>query len=250
MGSFLITIGVALLGFSAQAAEISGIVGVAMSPVMAQLGPQFEQAMGHRLSLWYGNTGAIRHRMEAGETFDVAMFGAGEIDEFILRGKIAVDTRTEIARVGIGVGVRVGAPKPEIGSVDAFKRALISAKTIGYIPDGAVGIHLTNLFQRLGIAEQLKSKTTLPSSADGLSQAIVDGKAQLGFMFTNQLLSAPGVTLVGPLPRELQSYIVFTAAVGTAAKEPEAAMALIKFLTSPPGVAVIKAKGFDPALSR
>jgi len=234
-------------GLAAEAAEVRVIAGVAMSAVMGELGPQFERATGHKLVIWYGNTGTIKQRIEAGDAFDLAMFGVGGIDDFTKQGKIAAGTHAEIARVGMGVGVRAGAPKPDISSVDAFKRALLNAKSVTYIPEGAVGIHLARVFQRLGISEQMKAKTKPQQGAEGLAQAVAGGEAELGFMFTNQLLSVRGVALIGPFPPELQNYNVFTAAVGTAAKQPEAAKALIKFLTSPAAVAVIKAKGMELA---
>ncbi|MBI4192854.1 MAG: substrate-binding domain-containing protein [Betaproteobacteria bacterium] len=230
-------------GLAAEAAEVKLIAGVAMSAVMGELGPQFERTTGHKLVIWYGNAGTIRRRMEAGEAFD--LFVAGGTDGYIKRGKIDADTRTEIVRVGIGVGVRAGAPKPDISSAEAFKRALLNAKSVTYNPEGAQAIHLPGLFERLGIAEQMKAKTK--PYRKGLA-AVADGEAELGFALTNELLSFfSSVELVGPLPPELQRYFVFIAGVGTAAEQPEAAKALIRFLRSPAAVAVIKAKGLEPA---
>ena len=145
----------------------------------------------------------------------------------------------------MGVGARAGAPKPDISSVDAFKRALLNAKSVTYNPEGAPGIHLAGVLERLGIAQQMKAKTK--PVAKGVVQAVADGKAELGFAFTNEVLSVRGAELVGPFPPELQRYNVFTAGVATAAEQPQAASALIKFLTSPAAVAVIKAKGMEPA---
>lgn len=245
-------------GLAAQAAEVKVIAGVAMSAVWEELGPQFERATGHKPVIWYGNRGPIKRRVEAGEAFDLLVTGSLGLDEYTKQGKIAADTRTGIARVGMGVGVRAGAPKPDISSVDAFKRALLNAKSVTFNPESAVGIHLVGVFERLGIAEQMQAKnewldrtrkTRQPSgqSAGRVLQAVADGEAELGFMFTNELLSVRGVALVGPFPPELQRYNVFTAGVATAAEQPEAAKALIKFLTSPAAIAVIKAKGMEPA---
>lgn len=235
-------------GLAAEAAEVKVIAGTAMRAIWEELGPQFERATDHKLVIWYGNTGTIRRRMEAGEVFDLLVTGSSGADEYTKQGKIAADARTEIARVGMGVGARAGAPKPDISSVDAFKRALLNAKSVTYAPEGAVGIHVARVFERLGIAEQMKAKAKLqPQSGQGLGlQAIVDGEAELGFMFTNQLLSVRGVELVGWFPPELQRYNLYTAGLGTAAEQPEAAKALIKFLRSPAAVAVIKAKGMEP----
>ncbi|OFW09366.1 MAG: hypothetical protein A3H27_13650 [Acidobacteria bacterium RIFCSPLOWO2_02_FULL_59_13] len=230
-------------GLSAQAAEVKVITGVAMSAVMGELGPQFERTTSHKLVIWYGNTVTIRRRLEAGDAFD--LYVGDEMAKWVEQGKIADDTRTEIARVGIGVGVRAGAPKPDISSAEAFKRALLNAKSVTYSPQGPQAIYLPVVFERLGIAEQMKAKTK--PFRKGYA-AVADGEAELGFALTNELLSFfSGVELVGPLPPELQSYLVFIAGVSTAAEQPEAAKALIRFLRSPAAVAVIKAKGLEPA---
>ena len=248
MRSFLAAakIGFALLlvqGLAAEAAEVKVIAGVAMSAVWKELGPQFERATGHKLVIWYGNATTMRRRMAAGEAFDLLV--SGSLDEYTKQGKIAADTRTEIARVGMGVGARAGAPKPDISSVDAFKRAMLNAKSVTYVPEGGPGIHLVGVLKRLGIAEQMK--TRMQPVAKGALRAVADGKAELGVGFTHEILSTRGAELVGPFPPELQRYNVFTAGVATAAEQPQAASALIKFLTSPAAVAVIKAKGMEPA---
>lgn len=232
-------------GLAAEAAEVKVITGVGMAAVMGELGPQFERATGHKLVIWYGNRGTMQRRIEAGEAFDLAIMGA--LDEFIKKGKIAAGTRTGIARVGMGVSTHAGAPKPDISSVDAFKRTLLNAKSVIYVPESVVGIHVARVFERLGIAEQMKAKTKPRQGMESLAQAIADGGAELGFALTNELLSFSGVELVGPFPPELQSYNAFIAGVGTAAVQPEAAKALIKFLTTPAAAVVIKAKGLEPA---
>lgn len=261
MQALAATIGFALSlvqGVAAEAAEVKVIAGVAMSAILDELGPQFERLTANKLVLWYGNAGTIKRRMEAGEAFDLFVSGAGGMDEYTKQGKIAADTRTEIARVGMGVAARAGAPKPDINSVDAFRRALLNAKSVTYNPESVVGIHLAGLFERLGIAEQMKAKnewiertrkTHLRSGRSGgrVLQALADGDAELGFMFTNELLSVRGVEFVGPFPPELQRYNVFAAVVATDAEQPEAAKALIKFLKSPAAADVIKARGMEPA---
>ena len=241
-------IGVALSlvqGLEVEAAEVKIIAGAAMRTVMQELGPQFERATGHKLVIWYGVTDPIRRRMATGEAFDLAALGPALMDEYIKQGKIAADTRTEIARDGVGVAGRAGAPKPDISSVEAFKRALLNAESVAYNRDGGVGTHIVKIFERLGIAEEMTAKSK--PLAKGVSKAVVEGDAELGFAFTNSFQSVPGLELVGPLPPELQHYILVTTGVATAAKQPEAAKALIKFLTSPAAVAVIKAKGMEPA---
>ena len=234
-------------GLAAEAAEVKVIAGSGMRAVMEEFGPQFERATGHKLVVWYGISGTIKRRMAAGEAFDLFVSGRDGVDEYTKQGKIAADTRTAIARVGMGMGVRAGAPKPDISSVDAFKRALLNAKSVTYNPEGVTGIHLARVFERLGIAEQMKAKSKPQQVTKGALQAVADGEAELAFFLTTTLLAVRGVELVGPFPPELQRYVVYIAGLSTAAEQPEAAKALIKFLTSPAATAVIKAKGMEPA---
>ena len=234
-------------GLAAEAAEVKVIAGVATRAVMEELGPQFERAPGHKLVIWYGNAGTIKKRMAAGEPFDLAVFGKPTIDAYTKQGKVDAHTHVPIARVGLGVAARAGAPKPDISSVEAFKRAALAAKSVAYNPGGGPGIYLASVFERLGIAEQMKAKNEWKPGGGRILPGVADGAAELGFTFTNEIKSAKGLELVGPLPAELQRYSVFTAGIATDAKQPEAARALIKFLRSPAAVAVIKAKGMEPA---
>jgi molybdate transport system substrate-binding protein len=233
-------------GLAAEAAEVRVIAGAAISPVMAELGPQFERATGHKLVIQYGIAGTIKRQIEAGEGFDLFLLSLATIGDLIKEGKIAAGAHKEIARVGFGMGARAGAPKPDISSVEAFKGALLNAKSVTYPPKGRVGIHLASVFERLGISEQMKAKTKPQPGPERAAQAVADGEAELGFAPTNILLFVSGVELVGPFPPELQDYIVYTAGLFTDAREPEAARALIQFLTTPAAVAVIKAKGLEP----
>jgi molybdate transport system substrate-binding protein len=240
------TIGFPLLvaqGVTAEAAEVKVIAGVGMRPVLEELAPKFERATGHKLTIWYGITSTIPQRIETGEAFDLLV--SGRVDEYSKQGKIACPC-PEIARVGVGVGARAGTPKPDISSVDAFKRAMLDAKSVAYVPQGSVGIHVAKVFERLGIAEQMKAKNRLQDGQRAILPALANGEAELGFVFTNSF-SGGGVQLVGPLPPELQRYSVFAAGAATAAKQPEAAKALVDFLTSPAAAAAIKAKGMEPA---
>jgi molybdate transport system substrate-binding protein len=237
-------------GIAVQAAEVKVIAGAAFSPVLKEFGPQFERTTGHKLVIQYGILGTIKRQIEGGEEFDLAIIGPTLLDNLAKQGKIAAGTRTEIARVGMAVAARAGAPKPDISSVDAFKRALLNAKSVAYAPEGDTGVHLAKVLDRLGIAEQMKAKTKPQQTVERVPQAVAAGEAELGFAPSTVLLSVGGVELVGPFPPELQSYIVFTTGVGAAAKQPDAAKALIRYLTSPDAAAVIKAKGLEPATPR
>ncbi len=167
------------------------------------------------------------------------------MDDLIKQGKIAGDTRMDIVRAGIGVAVREGAPKPDISSVDAFRNTLLSVKSITYAPQASTGRHLPKVFDRLGIAEQMKAKTK-PNALARVPEVVAAGEVELAIAGIPTFLSAKGVQVVGLLPGELQSWFVNTAGVSAAAKQPDAAKALIKYLATPEAAAVIKAKGMEP----
>lgn len=233
-------------GVAAMAAEVKVMAGAAMSGAFGELLPQFERATGHKIVIQYGATGNFKKQIEAGEAVDLVIFGSDGVDDLIKQGKIAGDTRVDIARVGIGVAVREGAPKPDVSSVDALKKTLLNAKSIAYTPGSATGPE--KVLDRLGIAEQVKDKIK-PNPPDRVLQVVADGEVELAIGNAPSLLSAKGVQLAGLLPAELQNWFVNTAGVSTAARQPEAAKALIKHLTTPEAAAVIKAKGME-ALSR
>ncbi len=230
----------------ANAAEIRVWTARAIGTVLAEIGPQFERTTGHNLNISTGLSTEFVRRANAGEPFDIMIAGSSPVDGLIKNGKIISETRTNIVRSGIGVEVRAGAPKPDISSVEAFKRALLGAKSIAYLRVGS-GIYLAGLLERLGIAEAIKSKVTRPES-DIVSELIAKGQVELGMVVITQILTTPGVELVGPLPPEIQSYVVFTGGVSTNSKEPDAAKQLMKFLTGPTAIPVIRAQGMEPAL--
>lgn len=232
-------------GFAAEAAEVKVMAGAALSAVIGELGPQFERATGHKLVIQYGLGPALKRQIEAGEAFDLVILSPALMDDLTTQGKIAAGARAEIVRAGVGVAVRAGAPKPDISSVDAFKRALLNAGSITYTPESTTGIHLARVLERLGIAEQMKAKTKPQQIPERIARAVADGEAALGIALTTVLLSVRDVELVGLVPPELQNYLVFTAGVGAAAKQPGAAKALIVHLTAPEAVPVIKAKGWE-----
>jgi len=230
----------------ANAAEIKVWTARALATVLAEIGPQFERTTGHNLNVYSGLSTDFVRRANAGEPFDVLISGSGPVDSWIKEGKIIAATRTGIARSGIGVEVRAGARKPDISSVEAFKRALLEAKSIAYLRVGS-GIYLAGLLERLGIADAIKSKVTRPES-DLVSELVAKGEVELGMVVITQILTTPGVELVGPLPPEIQSYVVFTAGVSANSRVPDAAKQLIKFLTGPTAIPVIKAQVMEPAL--
>ena len=231
---------------TADAAEIKVWTARAIATVLTEVGPQFERTTGHHLNVYSGLPADFLRRANAGEPFDILITGSSPVDEWIKDGKIIAETRTDIVRSGIGVEVRAGARKPDISSVEAFKRALLDAKSIAYLRVGS-GIYVAGLVERLGIAEVIKSKVTRPES-DIVSELVAKGEVELGVVVITQILTTPGVELVGPLPPEIQSYVMFTAGVSANSRVPDAARQLIKFLTGPTAIPVIKAQGMEPVL--
>lgn len=234
----------------AQAADIRVVAGAALAPALKELGPQFERATGYTLLVEYGILGALKKRIDSGEPFDVAIVPASLLDGAAKQGRIAEGTRAGLARVGMAVAVRTGAPKPDIGSADAFKRALLNASYIAYPPEGAIGVHLAKVLRELGIADQMKTKTLAQDTVQTVAPTLAAGQADLGFAPSTVFAGAAGIEIVGPFPQELQDYVQLSAGVGSAAAQPEAARALIRHLTSPEAIAVFKARGFEPSLGR
>jgi molybdate transport system substrate-binding protein len=232
-------------GAAAQAADVRVLAIGALPGALAQLGPQFEQASGHKLIIEYGATPGLIKKIEAGEPFDVAILVADVMNDPSRQGLFAAGTRPAVSSVGLGAAVRAGAPKPDIGSVEAFKQALLKAKSVSLIPDSVNGKHFISVFERLGIGEEMKAKIKPQKDPAQVAAAVARGEADLALFISNALVSAPGVDYVGPVPAQFQQTLVFTAAVGAKAKEPEAASAFIKHITSPAAAAVMKANGMD-----
>ena len=239
----------ALAGAARQSpVEIKVWTARAIATVLAEIGPEFEHTTGYRLSITSDLPPAFARRLSAGEPFDVIVSGSATLDEWSKAGRILPETRIDIARSGIGVEVKAGAAKPDISSVEAFKRALLAAKSIAFLRVGS-GIHVAGLVERLGVADAIKAKVTRPES-DIVSELVAKGEVELGIVVITQILTTPGVELVGPLPSEVQSYVTFTGAVSATSKTPEAARQLITFLTGATARPVMRKQGMEPVLSR
>src|SRR5438552_11071406 len=219
-------------GESAGGAEIKVISSNALKTVLEQLGPAFEKATEHKLSIQWGAAVPLKAEIEKGATFDVAVLTVAAIDDLIKQGKLVDATRTNLANSGVGVAVRKGASKPDISTVEAFKRALLNAKSVAYVEQGGTGIYLKALLPRLGIADALKDKIKLLPPENPAAHAIANGEAEIGMTQISEILPYAGAELVGPFPSEIQLTTTFATAVGAAAQQPEAANALIKFLTA------------------
>jgi molybdate transport system substrate-binding protein len=231
---------------TADAAELRVLASNALKSTLEEAGPPFEKATGNKLTVTFGAAAELKVDIEKGVPLDIAILTTAAIDDLIKEGKLAAAGRADIARSAVGVAVRKGASKPDIGTAEGFKRAMLEAKSIGYVEAGATAPYIKSLFERLGIADQVKAKLKPLPSSDPAANAVANGEAELGITQISEILPYAGAELLGPLPSELQLYTVYPAAIATNAKEREAASALIKFLASPPAIAVLKAKGLNP----
>ena len=237
-------------GIVAQVPEIKVLSAIPMQQVMEDLGPKFERATGHKLAITFATLGGVVKRVQDGETADVIIIPRQGIDSLLKDGKASGGKVTVIARSGIGVAVRKGAPKPDISSPEALKRTLLAAKSIAYsnpADGGASGDHFVKVLERLGIVNEMKSKTVLAKPGDETGVLVASGKAEIGVHQFQVLMSVAGIEIVGPLPCDLQDTIVFAAAIMSGTKSAEASKALVDFLRTPVAAAVIKAKGMEPA---
>jgi molybdate transport system substrate-binding protein len=233
---------------AANAAEIKVMHGGAFTQVIAAIVPEFEQATGHKVTLVRETVGALTKRIDGGETFDLAVLTPEAIDALIKKGK-AVGSRTDLAKVGVGVVVKEGAPRPDISTVEAFKTSLIAAKSVAYIDPaagGSSGIYVADLLVKLGVADAVKTKVVLIHGG-AVAEHIAKGEAEFGIHQISEILPVKGITLVGPLPKEIQNYTTYSAGVGATAKSADAAKALVAFMSNAKAIALIKSKGMDPA---
>jgi molybdate transport system substrate-binding protein len=242
--------GAVLLAGSAGAAEVRVMISGGLSTAYKEVVPEFERSTGNKVLTAYGpsmgtTANAIPNRLERGEPADVLIMVGYALGDLIKQGKVIADSRVDLAKSPIGIAVKSGTPKPDISSADAVKRTLLAAKSIAY-SDSASGVYVsTEMFQRLGIADAMKDKARqIP--AEPVARVVARGDAEIGFQQISELLPVPGIEVVGQLPPELQKITVFSAGIATAAREPEAGKALIKFLASPAASAAIVKSGIEP----
>jgi molybdate transport system substrate-binding protein len=231
------------------AAEIKVLTAGAFKQVVLALIPDFEKQTGHKVTVDNDTAGGLKKRIEGGEAFDVAVITPGVVDDLIAKGKIAAGSRVNLASVGVGVVVKEGAPKPDVSTVEAFKRALLAAKSVAYIDPasgGSSGIYIDKLLDRLGIADQIRPKAKLKQGGH-VADLIVSGEAELGIHQISEIVPVKGASLVGPLPKEIQNTTTYAAGLSASAKDKIAADALIKALAGPAAAALLKSKGMDPA---
>ena len=228
-----------------HAAELKVLAGGSMTAVLNELAPQFERASGHKLVIHFDSTPNLIKLATSGALFDLGVVPVDVFKDAAAKARFAVGPTIDIARAGYGVAVRVGTPKPDLNTPAAFKKSMLDAQSIAYIPASAAGSYVTGIFERLGIAEQMKAKTKPQTATTQIPQAVAKGEAELGVFLINVLI-APGVELAGPFPAELQQELVFSAAIAADSKEADAAKAFIQFLATPAATAVIKAAGMNP----
>jgi molybdate transport system substrate-binding protein len=233
----------------AAAAQIKILSGSAVETAMAVLIPQFEQSSGHKVAFDFdGAIGAMADRVQKGEAADVVIVSGPQIESLEKQSKVVAGSRADIAKVGIGLFVRKGAPKPDISSVEAFKRAMLAARSIGWNDPAAgapVSIYMIGVLERLGIADAMKPKTVAFKQRSERFEAVARGDVEIGFNQISEIIAAPGVDLLGPLPGPIQNYTLFAGGIVAASKERDAASALIRFISSPAAQATWKAKGFE-----
>jgi molybdate transport system substrate-binding protein len=242
----------------ASAADIHVMISAGFFKVYAELGPAFEKATGHRLITTRGpsmgdSPESIPTRLSRGEAADVVILDGHGADDLVKRGVARADSKTELALSQIGMVVKEGAAKPDIGSVDAFRKALLAAKSIAYSDSGSGTYIRTTMYGKLGIADQVEGKSRKvrgPPSGEVVAAVVARGEAELGFQQVSEVINVPGTTYVGMIPSELQPGFSFAAALTSAAKEPEAAKALIRFLSSPEASPVMVKAGLQPLPGR
>jgi molybdate transport system substrate-binding protein len=241
-------LGLVSSGDVVRAAELKVLASVALTSALNELSPVYGNATGNKLAIGYGLAADLKKRILDGETADVIILTRPMMDDLQKQNKLAANSLANVVGTPVSVVARAGAPKPDIGSVDAFKHALLAARSIVYADPakgGASGVYFAGVLNRLGIAEQLKDKTILVPGAQA-AEVVAKGDAELGIAQASEIVPVAGTQLVGPLPGELASMTVFTAGIDAGSKSPEAAKALIEFLTGSEAGSRFKTKGFEP----
>ena len=235
-----------LLTGMADAVEINVLSTQATQEAYLELVAQFEKASGHKVKTFFTGTLNVQKRLAEGEAYDLIIMAGPAIDEQIKLGKAAAGSRVDFAKSGVGLAVRKGAAKPDIGSADALKKTLLAVKSIGY-STGPSGLYMLSVLEKLGIAGEVKGKLKQTPSGVFVGTLIASGETEIGFQQISELVHFAGIDYVGPLPGELQRMTVFSAGIHAGAKQADAARALVKFITAPAAVSVIRKHGLEPA---
>ena len=231
-----------------HAAEVKVLTAGAMQDVVTAVARDFERQTGHRVTIAYDTVGALSNRIQAGETFDVAVLTPAALEDLTAKARTVRDGRTNLAQVGMGVMVKEGAPVPDIATVASFQRALLAAPTVGYIDPaagGSSGIYFNGLIDRMGIGREIRAKARLKQGG-AVAELVASGEAAIGIHQISEIVGYPGIRLIGPLPSEIQNYTIYAAAVGAMAKESAAAQALIRALAAPQAGEIYRNRGMEP----
>jgi molybdate transport system substrate-binding protein len=233
-----------------KAAEVKVFSTIGVQAALEELAPKFEQATGSKLNITWATAAILVKRVQAGETADLMVLTKQSLDALTKDNKATAGADAVFASSGMAVVVKKGAPKPDISTPDAFKQALINAKTIAYsdpAAGGASGVYFAKLLERMGIADQMKAKTRHPPPSGNSANLVVAGEADLAIQQKPEVMSVAGIDMVGPLPADLNNITAYAAGIGAGSQQADAATALIRFLHSPEAQAVFKAKGLKPA---
>jgi len=229
-----------------SAAEIKVMSPVALKPVLAKAGAELERSTGHKLAITWGESGGIKADIEKGVPFDVAILTHNFVDDLIKQGKLDGNTKTLVARSGIGIAIRKGAPKPDVSTTDAFKRTLMDAKSIGYVEHSASSRYLNELLGKLGIADAIKSK--LKPLSGPVHTYVANGDPEIAITQIGAILQFEGIELAGPLPPDVQRYTVFVAAAPSTSSSDAAVRAFLKAMVSPTATSILKETGLEPPI--
>ena len=229
----------------AHAADIRVLCSNGLKAVFEELAPQFEKLSGHKVNVTFGLAAGFKQQIDSGQAFDVAILTPALIDDLIKSGKLAADSRAIIARTGLGIMIRSGAPKPDLRSTDSFKNALLAAQSIAFAKEGASGVAFAATIEKLGIAQTLQPKLKPTATGEEVNDLVVRGGAQYGILPLSEILAVKGAELGGMFPADVQTYITMATAVSSNSKQVAPARDLIKFMMAPGATAVVKAKGME-----
>jgi molybdate transport system substrate-binding protein len=232
-------------GVRAQTGDVRVFASNGFRAVFDELGPACERSIGRVVTAQFGTSTSLKQRVDAGDPFDVAIMTAEAIDELAKAGKLALPTRTALGRSGIGIGNKAGSQKPAIATADDLKKTLLAAKSVTYAGDGASRPHIERMMSTLGIDAQMAKKTLLEQGSVRAAEKVASGEAELLITLMSEILPAPGVQVVGPLPKQFQNYVSFAAAAGARAPSADAAKALIACLSGPNVLSTMKGKGME-----
>ena len=243
--SLVVAAAALLLAGFANAAEIKVLSTQATEEAYKELVPQFEKASGHKVTTAFTGTLDLQKRIAAGEKYDLIIMAGPAIDDYIKAGTVVAGSRVDLAKSGVGAGVPKGTPKPDISTVDALKKTLLAAKSIGY-STGPSGVYIVAMFEKLGVAADVKPKLKQTPTGVFVGTIVANREVEIGFQQVSEMSQFPGVDYVGPLPTAVQQITMFSAGLQTGAKEADAAKALVKFITAPTAATAYTKRGLEP----